>query len=149
MEPVCSALVCDERPECCQDNYDQDCIDVALKVCELPTPENHCLKPSHVPGCTDDKCLKVVCDEEEDCCTTAYSAECVDIARENGLVCHPPEDDNDCFQDSPYGGCNDVRCANLVCDIREGCCDDDTIGEWSDICVRIAENICEPEVLSR
>jgi hypothetical protein len=148
-DPVCKEIVCLERPGCCQDGYDEKCREVALTECELPASTNHCLQTSLMPGCTESGCLEVVCDKEESCCTSAYSEECVAVARENGLICHPPDFNNTCLEKSPYGGCNDVRCASTVCEINPDCCDGEVIGEWASVCTRIAEEICQPEVVPK
>ena len=153
-DPVCEESVCSEDPDCCSGPYDRGCADIALKECPLPQPENHCFEASPLPGCDnpDDpegQCLEMICEENNDCCTNRYSQACIGIARTLGGICFPPDDGNTCFQSSPYGGCDDPRCANLVCDFLAGCCDGDEIGEWSDLCISVAEDFCQPEVIPR
>jgi hypothetical protein len=46
------------------------------------------------------------------------------------------------------GGCNDSDCEAAVCEIRPGCCNGGSIGEWSASCVQIAEETCYRYVLS-
>lgn len=148
---VCLESVCAIRPECCLESYSKECSDIALKACTLPVPENHCFQSSTVPGCDDEKCLEKVCEEDDKCCTVAYNGNCVGIARQNGLVCIPPNVGNICTkQSSPYGGCADYRCANSVCNFFAGCCNDgNEIGEWDRPCVSQAQDICQPEVIPR
>jgi hypothetical protein len=150
-DPVCQDIVCQTRPECCNEPYNEKCTETALEDCKLPVPPKNCFKVSGgVPGCNDKDCLEAVCDEVEECCTVEYSNKCINIARENGLVCRPPKQNNDCFDEADFGGCEDLRCARSVCDVRESCCDtDEEIGEWSDTCVSIAEDVCQLEILPR
>ncbi|KAL3921730.1 MAG: hypothetical protein SGILL_002590, partial [Bacillariaceae sp.] len=145
----CESIVCTLRPECCDTAYDEQCVNLALKHCELPDPENLCYVESIVPGCVDNQCLDAVCEIDGTCCSGAYTNKCVDIAKQNARSCPPPEIGNTCFQESPFGGCSDPRCAELVCEISEGCCNGDTVGEWSSLCVGAAEELCQPEVLLR
>lgn len=145
----CERTVCSERLECCTVNYDASCVSIALGKCPLPTPENACFDSSNVPGCTDDICLSAVCDVDNTCCTVGYTSACVDIARQNAAACPPPPTTNSCFEPSRYGGCTDVRCQEQVCEISSSCCNTDIVGEWSDICVQAAKEVCQPEILPR
>lgn len=147
--PVCETTVCSLRPQCCNVGYDASCVDEALRVCELPEPENLCFDTSGVPGCTDGQCLDVVCEIDATCCTAGYSTACVDLARRNAIACPPPHTNNSCFEESRFGGCTDVRCQELVCEISSTCCNTDVVGEWSDVCVRAASEVCQPKVLPR
>jgi hypothetical protein len=146
---LCEAIVCTLSPECCNISYDEQCVTLALRHCELPEPENSCFLSSGVPGCTDNQCLDKVCDIDETCCTVAYSNICVDIAKQHARYCRPPRIDNSCFEPSPFGGCNDRRCEQLVCEINEDCCNGDQAGEWNSLCVGAAKELCQPEILPR
>jgi hypothetical protein len=148
-DSVCQSIVCSLRPECCSDSYDEECVSLALRHCTLPEPENYCFQSSGVPGCTDDRCLDVVCEIDETCCTVAYSDSCVEIARQNAPSCPPPKITNTCFHESPFGGCTDRRCQELVCEISPGCCDDEVVGRWSGLCVNAARELCKPEIIPR
>jgi hypothetical protein len=145
----CEGVVCTLRPECCDVAYDQECVRLALSHCELPPPENHCYESSDVPGCTDSKCLDVVCDIDETCCTGPYSNDCVGIAKKNAKLCPPPNLGNTCFQESPFGGCLDRRCEQLVCEINPNCCNGEEAGQWSSLCVGAAQELCQPEMVKR
>lgn len=145
----CQAIVCDENPECCSDSYTNACVDVALTVCDLPTPENHCFATSTVPGCNNPVCLQHVCSTDSTCCTNEYTPACIGIARLDGVACQPPPPINGCFQKSPYGGCTDLRCAATVCDLSSTCCNGDVVGEWGQFCVDVAKELCQPSILRR
>jgi hypothetical protein len=145
----CERAVCSEKLECCSFSYDASCVSIALRECELPTPENACFDTSTLPGCTEAECLAAVCDVDETCCTIGYSTSCVDLARQNAAACPPPPIVNSCFEVSRYGGCTDVRCQELVCDISASCCNSDTVGAWNDVCVQAAKEVCQPKILPR
>jgi hypothetical protein len=54
--PVCNGIVCLERLACCEDGYDENCRQVALKEYELLAPAtNHCFQKSTLPFCTESK----------------------------------------------------------------------------------------------
>jgi hypothetical protein len=148
-EPNCEKLVCTLRPECCDEAYNGLCVSLALTHCELPTPVNTCYATSGVPGCNDTQCLDVVCDIDETCCSMAYSEKCVDIAKKHAVSCPPPEIGNTCLQESPFGGCLDKRCEQLVCEISASCCNGAEAGQWSSVCVRAAKELCQPAILPR
>eukprot|EP00529_Nitzschia_sp_RCC80_P002293 CAMPEP_0113480212 /NCGR_PEP_ID=MMETSP0014_2-20120614/21752_1 /TAXON_ID=2857 /ORGANISM="Nitzschia sp." /LENGTH=1932 /DNA_ID=CAMNT_0000373621 /DNA_START=203 /DNA_END=6001 /DNA_ORIENTATION=- /assembly_acc=CAM_ASM_000159 len=148
-DTICQILVCDENPECCSDSYSDDCVDIALQVCELPTPLNSCFGTSITPGCNSPKCLESVCDADPTCCTEDYGARCTELARLNGSVCFPPPATNPCIQKSSFGGCEDLRCAAIVCDLSSTCCNGAIVGEWGQFCVDVARELCQPPVLPR
>ena len=150
-EGSCELLVCDLRPECCTGPYDQDCAELALKKCDLPTATNQCLVKSDLPGCDNSKCLESICSQhDESCCTTSYGPQCVQLARNDAKNCVPSSSLNTCLQESIYGGCNDRRCQALVCSVSEGCCNSELrIGTYNRNCVKIAESLCQPTILNK
>ncbi|KAG7372253.1 ABC transporter [Nitzschia inconspicua] len=145
----CEVLVCALRPECCDTSYNEECVRLALKHCDLPAPKNHCYRSTGIPGCTDSLCLETVCNIDETCCSVGYTNECVNIARKNARACRPPDLGNTCFQESPFGGCLDKRCEQMVCEINSGCCNGDEAGQWNKLCVRAAEELCRPDIVKR
>lgn len=150
-EGSCELLVCDSRPECCTGPYDQDCVELALKKCDLPTATNQCLVKSDLPGCDNTKCLVSICSQhDESCCTTAYGPQCVELARNDTKNCAPTSSLNTCSEESIYGGCNDRRCQALVCSVKEGCCNSELgIGKFDKNCVMVAESLCQPTILKK
>ena len=148
-DTICQILVCDNNPECCSTSYNDSCVNVALNVCELPTPLNSCFGTSPTPGCNNPTCLEAVCGVDSTCCTGDYGDRCIDIARLNGSVCFPPAPTNSCFQKSNFGGCADVRCASIVCDLSSTCCNGAIVGEWGQFCVDAARELCQPPVIPR
>jgi hypothetical protein len=146
---VCQVLVCDQSPECCSDSYNGSCVDIALQVCQLPKPLNSCFGTSKTPGCNDLVCLEKVCDVDPTCCTHDFGSRCIEIARLNGEVCMPPPASNNCFQKSTFGGCTDLRCAAIVCDLSSTCCNGAIVGEWGQFCVDAAKELCQPPIMQR
>jgi hypothetical protein len=65
------------------------------------------------------------------------------------MVCTPPIVNNDCLETSPYGGCIEERCANMVCAIIPDCCNNEDFGEWAGICVRVAKEVCQPKMIPK
>jgi hypothetical protein len=108
-----------------------------------PDPENHCFAASLFPGCTNETCLETVCVAHPSCCESQYGPICLETARQHGHVCRPPLTNNTCEETSAYGGCIDEECEASVCAIRSECCNGNTtIGEWSTVCLNIAEETC-------
>ena len=111
----------------------------------IPDPENHCFETSPFPGCLNQTCLEAVCQSNpfSNCCDSAYSIGCVEMARQFPQYCQPPQFDNRCDESYPFGGCNDPECQEQVCNIRQECCNtNERIGEWSSACVQIAADTC-------
>lgn len=146
---VCENQVCTNgNPECCTDQWNDACVQAALNKCDFPPARNTCFERSHTPGCDEEGCLKVICDIRSECCTAPYDESCINIAMQRALSCTTPVPINDCLEESEFGGCNEPRCAELVCDIEEDCCDNgNRAGVWASICTRIAEEVCQPEIL--
>ena len=75
-----------------------------------------CLIETRNPGCSDRKCRRRVCKEDESCCEESWSATCVDLARElcncesgEGLIINEDEPCGDdinggCFSNPPAYG---------------------------------------------
>ena len=135
----CENLVCMLRPECCEFSYDETCKELALKECPLPEPKNSCIAESRLPGCLDESingvCLESICQKNESCCSVAYGKECVDLARKDTKSCAPKNGpSNKCYEESPYGGCSDRRCEQMICStVTDDCCNKpEQIGRWSE-----------------
>jgi hypothetical protein len=104
---------------------------------------NSCFVASSFPGCNDEACLATVCDSELACCEGAYDQTCIQAARSNDQACEAPSPTNTCLETSPFGGCKNVECSELVCDVRADCCNQGSVvGEWSPACIEIAQDVC-------
>jgi hypothetical protein len=153
-DTACSDLVCNEKSECCTILYSFLCIEIAVEMCDYE-PINSCFEPNdYVTGCSDPVCLDAVCAVDSTCCTEGvygdYAVQCVDIARGMGDSCQFPEVNNSCTEESDFGGCVDVTCQDLVCEIGSDCCNNAThAGKWDFVCVSVARTICFPDVIPR
>lgn len=153
-DTVCLDLVCNEFSECCTLRYSSLCIEIALEMCDYE-PINSCFEPNlYATNCSDPVCLDAVCAVDSTCCTDGnsnnYVFQCVGIAREMGDSCQFPEVNNSCTEESDFGGCVDVTCQDLVCEIGSDCCNNAThAGTWDSICVSMARTICFPDVIPR
>jgi hypothetical protein len=157
-DETCEAVVCELAPTCCTTSYGQSCIDLAVVECNLPVTSpsidnninndqsGSCFERSKDggPGCSDDTCLRAVCQQESSCCGIQYDEDCVEIARNLGpTICDPVEYDNTCLQTSPVGGCQEEDCEPIVCAIQPECCNSDTqTGRYDETCVVIASQSC-------
>jgi len=146
---LCESIICSLRPECCDLSYDEKCVELALKKCDLPDPRNSCIAVSGLPGClegnNDATCLESVCQKDETCCSVAYGPQCVELARGDSTSCAPKTAPNTCYEKSPFGGCADRRCQNNICTFGESCCNNqERIGRWDENCVKAAKALCQP-----
>lgn len=106
-------------------------------------PSHSCFETSSRPGCEDQVCLEQVCLLNDFCCSDSYNQTCVQTARRNGLSCAPPPVTNSCLDPSPFGGCTNEVCQQIVCTERPTCCSDgNLVGEWSTECADLARRAC-------
>jgi hypothetical protein len=153
-DAVCLDLVCNEIPECCTLRYSSLCIETAVEICDYVSI-NSCFEPNYyATNCSDPVCLDAVCAVDSTCCTDGdyndYDLECVAIARDSGDSCQFPKVNNSCTEESDFGGCVDVTCQDLVCEIGSECCNNAThAGSWDQTCVSMARTICFPDVIPR
>jgi hypothetical protein len=148
-EPACNDyLVCEEvcavLPECCEIAWDQDCVNLAEKLCTgCGAPCNGpCTeaRPDR-PGCRNEECCELVCEFNPRCCQIAWDASCADLARDVCLECGTPAAGNCCLaRDTPF--CNDRDCCETVCTTLDPyCCD----VRWDEFCATIVAgnpNLC-------
>mmetsp|Transcript_17412 Transcript_17412/g.40037 ORF Transcript_17412/g.40037 Transcript_17412/m.40037 type:complete len:1463 (+) Transcript_17412:134-4522(+) len=140
-DDACESIVCEQRPECCNDSYTSECILLAYANCDPPPAENSCLEESREPGCEDLECLQSLCESAASCCVDQYDFYCVEKAKRNS-ICNPslPKPSNSCFETNELGGCTDRRCQNAVCEYNGLCCG----WKWDDFCIDLAEKACQP-----
>ncbi|MFZ9882302.1 MAG: dockerin type I domain-containing protein, partial [Phycisphaerales bacterium] len=144
--PACNDyLVCQEvcavLPECCDVEWDIDCVKVAEDLCTgCGAPCNGpCTeaRPDR-PGCRNEECCELVCEFNPRCCQIAWDASCADLARDVCLECGTPAAGNCCLaRYTPF--CNDRDCCETVCTTLDPyCCDT----QWDSICANEAATIC-------
>ena len=78
----CCALVCAARLQCCIDQWDQACANLANIVCGFcgDPDSGSCFEPNDTPGCKNAVCCAVVCNVDPVCCILDWDQTCVDIA---------------------------------------------------------------------
>jgi hypothetical protein len=75
----CCDVVCEYDIFCCDESWDQSCVDWALKVCDgFACPGYQpCDDISPEPGCDDQDCCRLVCDHDWFCCYIEWDEFCV------------------------------------------------------------------------
>jgi len=114
-DSTCEARVCSAFPECCLDEWTDECVEAAEELCSYRCGQSDCFEVIPRPGCEDGECEALVCEEDPTCCTTEWTATCVDHAETlcvDDTVC---EDDDDCpGQVCSDPGTDDARCVDCV-----------------------------------
>lgn len=140
----CAAAVCSIEPTCCNNSWEQPCVDIAEVVCVTvggcPGTESPFLvHPS--PGSFDPSCCNAVCYERPECCSISWDLRCVTLAN---VRCVPSSQwltakcIGSCVEVHPNPGCDDEACASAVCFYDAQCCNI----EWDETCVLLARGIC-------
>ena len=88
-DAACCEIVCAARPECCNDQWDQACVNFANIVCgTCGEPDSgSCFEDNGTPGCDDPACCVQVCEVDPICCLLPWDEICADIALQQ---CAPP-----------------------------------------------------------
>ena len=97
-----------------------------------------CFEPHEGPGCHDEACCSLVCEEFALCCQLNWDQPCADIAND---VCEPPPvcpGEGSCFEPHDSPGCLDAVCCELVCGFDPFCCD----APWDQLCADQANQVC-------
>lgn len=79
---ACCEVVCEFNPSCCDDGWDQFCVDVAEKFCAgIPCPGSEGCFDTHVtPACDDEACCNFTCSIDPFCCQAQWDLWCADQA---------------------------------------------------------------------
>jgi hypothetical protein len=97
-----------------------------------------CFEPHDGPGCLDEACCNLVCEQFALCCQLDWDQSCADIAND---ICEPPPvcpGEGSCFEPHETPGCLDAACCELVCGFDPFCCD----GPWDQLCAEQAMQVC-------
>lgn len=93
-DPVAEACVCDLDPECCANQWDPLCAQLAAAECEacFLGPPQDCCDTNPTGGCSDlsggPGVMNCVCADNPECCGDAWNGDCVELALMGcGLVC--------------------------------------------------------------
>lgn len=83
-DPACCEAVCQADAFCCDFNWDLQCVQTALAVCDPPPcgqlTDQSCCEPSVFPGCDEPACCGVICEILPTCCTVDWNQQCADAA---------------------------------------------------------------------
>jgi hypothetical protein len=123
----CCTLVCDDDPLCCDAQWDENCRQAALVLCE------------NLPG---------ACCLPDGTCAELDSAACdgaggyfhgisVDCASAQCSFVECPGTGNCLFQNKTPG-CSDFECCNFVCSVAPTCCE----ATWDANCAQLALDLC-------
>ncbi|MHC4414557.1 MAG: FG-GAP-like repeat-containing protein [Planctomycetota bacterium] len=107
-----------------------------FEVCGDPEAGD-CFEANGTPGCDDEACCIVTCEEDPFCCDVEWDQDCADTAF---ALCEDPPPcpgEGSCFEPHPTPGCDDEDCCNLICLIDGYCC-----GVWDQICAAEAARFC-------
>lgn len=141
-------------------DYDQAfCLNIETTDTGLCIPETcgegagACDTPNGSPGCDDEACCNVVCNDDGFCCDVEWDSSCVNLAYGQPDVldglCEAPTcgapGAGDCFEANGSVFCENLcagdpctGCCELVCGLDEYCCDTD----WDGICAGEAMDLC-------
>lgn len=142
----CASTVCDADAFCCDDSWDNLCVQQAQELCggcEAPPPpacvHSECESgPVLTSACST--CAATVCATDAFCCDNTWDALCVQQAEDLCNVCAPPP--STCAHAPCATGvaltstCS--TCADAVCSADAYCCDE----AWDEICVSEAADLC-------
>ena len=79
--PGCCEIVCEFDAACCEVQWDEFCVKIALMGCEEPhgciLATGACDEIHDEPGCADDSCCGLVCGVDTFCCEGTWDGLCV------------------------------------------------------------------------
>lgn len=144
----CVTDVCDADPFCCDDSWDDICVEQAEYYCNLDCSggggggtcaHNECDTGAALnQACSS--CADTVCSADPYCCNNSWDATCVQQAQDwcglscgGGGSCSHDECDSG---DALFSGCS--SCAATVCGADPYCCDT----AWDIVCVQQAQDWC-------
>ena len=82
-DEACCTVVCGKFPLCCQAQWEDGCVDIAVDLCEEPPAcpaEGSCFEPHPEPGCADPACCELVCLFDAFCCGGPWDRLCAEQA---------------------------------------------------------------------
>jgi hypothetical protein len=147
----CCFAVCEIEPNCCKASWDQQCVDIAEKICP-PECGGKCpgdfnddglvnggdlgllLAGWNSPGCTDLNTDDIT-DGGDLGQLLALFGSCSDCGRSGTGSCYETQP---YIPEAGYVGCEDAACCDVVCTTDPACC----TNVWDSACVTVAENLC-------
>jgi hypothetical protein len=135
-DPALEACVCELRPECCSERWDETCVRLL--------DEKHC-----EPGVRECLCGDW---QQSQCCEGVWDTFCRITAEEKCAarpscntepVAAPPATKGSCCAVGSGGGCADPEIEACVCGLLPDCC----TRTWDAVCVQlVVEKHCQPGV---
>lgn len=111
-EPAAEACVCDELPQCCGEEWTQECVEEGVLLGCLqcgagdeggeldeggdtgaPMNLGSCCLSGDGPGCAEEQLMSCVCDEDPFCCDSLWDDACAAMVEELGCGDCPGGDD--------------------------------------------------------
>jgi hypothetical protein len=136
----CCEQVCAYVPTCCEVEWDENCVEAALAICECGNPNaGDCFDPygTGTPGCNDLACCEAMCAIDSFCCDNQWDELCALQAPVVCLACGDPSA-GDCLKPNGTPGCFVGSCCQAVCAVDPLCCD----AGWDEKCASQAAAIC-------
>jgi len=145
----CCRLVCATDAYCCDVEWDETCVDIALGIedcgCTFEcgdTCAGDCCSPHDNPSCDDAECCEQVCAVDDYCCTVRWDAACAAEARNSCTgrkdACPLPPCGSDllpsCCVPGNAPNCQNAECCAAVCQLDTFCCDI----LWDVVCSELA-----------
>jgi hypothetical protein len=141
LDAGCCSSVCDADPFCCEQQWDEVCVEEAVDICVLScggSLAGDCLVPHENPSCNESGCCDEVCAVDSYCCQAMWDDVCASEAWDMCVTCGTPASGS-CY--APHGpGCNNELCCETVCSYDSFCC----LVEWDAYCVDGADLLCAP-----
>lgn len=140
----CCNKVCGRDFECCAPGarWDSICVGHAEDLCGC-AGEGSCFVANGTPGCEDDACCALVCDEDSFCCDSEWDCKCAETAAELCGDSACPSEKGGCLEEHNTPGCTDEVCCSIVCSEDPLCCKPIPVGTgWDPLCVDRAATLC-------
>ncbi|MCA9283843.1 MAG: hypothetical protein KDA22_01415 [Phycisphaerales bacterium] len=130
---LCCTIVCETSPFCCENFWDNACVEEAFQSCGGCGSAVHDCFSVGSPGCSDAACCASVCLVDTSCCAQSWDTGCVNVAIElcgySGSTC--------CIPNGGLG-CDDDACEGSVCTADAFCCE----VAWDQQCASQAAVLC-------
>ena len=146
---VCCTAVCVLDSACCEVEWDEACVEIALEICTQcgDALAGGCFSQTSSPACDDEECCAAVCEIDNFCCTTSWDGACVGIAT-SLTECKPLDGcgntdagtpGRSCFVANLESGCGDLSCCEEICEeYDQFCCS----VRWDAVCAQQAFAFC-------
>lgn len=85
-DTTCEDTICSIDEFCCEDVWDETCVDQAEELCSICSLSDCCFENGSL-GCSDLSCEARVCNIESECCTEEWSESCVELSEQLCEVC--------------------------------------------------------------